>query len=87
MRRLLTTLSLAGFMSLLAGCCYHVAGVCDCDFPGHKCCIPCGWHHTAPGAYLAPKAEPKSEVIPKPDEVKPDEPKPEPKPEAKDEAK
>lgn len=76
MRRLLTALSLAGFMSLLTGCCAHVAGVCDCDFPGFKCCMPCAWHHLAPGAYLAPKPEPKSEVIPKPDEVKPEAPKP-----------
>ncbi|OAI48069.1 hypothetical protein AYO44_01315 [Planctomycetaceae bacterium SCGC AG-212-F19] len=82
MRRLLTALSLAGFMGLMTGCCWHVAGVCDCDYPGHRCCMPCGWHHLAPGAYLAPKPEPKSEPIPKPEEA----PKAEKAPEKVDEA-
>lgn len=58
MRRLLTALSLACSLSGLTGCCYNVAGVYDCDIPGHTCCMPCGYHYLAPGAWVAPKPEP-----------------------------
>ena len=58
MRRFLSALSLSCLLGLLTGCCHYVAGICDCDIPGHQCCMPCGYHHLAPGAWVAPKPEP-----------------------------
>jgi hypothetical protein len=74
MRRLLTVLALAGLLAGSIGCCNHIAGICDCNIPGHTCCMPCGWHHLAPGAWVAPKVDagPKGEPIPKPEPAKGD---------------
>jgi hypothetical protein len=57
MRRILAALSLACLLSGLTGCCHYVAGICDCDIPGHSCCMPCSYHYLAPGAWVAPKPE------------------------------
>jgi hypothetical protein len=55
MRRIIASLSVF-FLIGIVGCDQHVAGICDCDIPGHSCYSCCAWHHFAPGVQVMPPA-------------------------------
>lgn len=72
MRRLFACLSALCLLGSL-GCHKHVAGICDCDIPGHTCLPCCAWHQMAPGVSMPSNGkQPAAEPIKEPaKEVKP----------------
>lgn len=72
MRRLFACLSALCLLGSL-GCHKHVAGICDCDIPGHTCLPCCAWHHMAPGVSMPSNGRQGAEPIKEPaKEVKPE---------------